>query len=129
MTEAMTRESSRAHDRCGPGPEATEGRGTGNLLELLRPVLQALAATAKLGWDPSPHNPKLLRRLGRVRAPTLVVHGVSDGIVPRAHAEAYAAGIPEARLVDVEGAAHLLSLERPAELAALVRGHLAGVAP
>lgn len=91
--------------------------------EALRPMLGALAATAKLAWDPYLHNPKLARRLPRVSAPTLVVHGVSDGIVPRAHAEAYAAAIPDARLVDVEGAAHLLPLEQPAALASLVRDH------
>jgi len=88
--------------------------------DLLRPTLQALAATARVAWNPYLHNPKLRGRLRRVAAPTLVVHGTQDRLVPRAHAEAYAAGIPGARLVEVEGAGHLLPLERPAELAALV---------
>ncbi|HZQ27233.1 MAG TPA: alpha/beta hydrolase [Acidimicrobiales bacterium] len=93
--------------------------------ELLRPVFQSLAATAKLAWDPYLHNPKLARRLYRVTAPTLVVHGTRDGLIPRAHAEAYAAGITGARLVDVEGAAHMLPLEQPDELARLVGEHIA----
>jgi pimeloyl-ACP methyl ester carboxylesterase len=92
--------------------------------ELLRPMLASLAATAKLAWDPYLHNPKLARRLARVRAPTLVVHGEKDGLIPRAHAEAYAEGIPGARLVDVADAAHLIVLEKPHELASLVRAHL-----
>ena len=92
--------------------------------EVLRPLLQSMAATAKLGWDPYLHDPKLARRLPRVGAPTLVVHGAKDTFVPRAHAETYAAGIPRARLVDVDDAAHLLPLERPEELATLVRAHL-----
>ena len=92
--------------------------------ELVRPFLQALAATARIGWNPYLHDPKLRGRLGRITAPTLVVHGVGDGIVPRAHAEAYAAGIPDATLVDVEGVAHMAVLERPAELAGLVVAHL-----
>jgi len=92
--------------------------------DLLRPMLQALAATARIGWNPYLHDPKLRGRLGRVGAPTLVVHGVCDGIVPRAHAEAYVAGLADARLVDLEGAAHMAVLERPDELAALVRRHL-----
>ena len=92
--------------------------------ELIKPQLQSMAATAKIGWRPYLHNPKLQRRLYRVTAPTLIVHGVQDGLIPRAHAEAYAAGIAGARLVDVEGAAHLLPLEKPVELAALVRQHI-----
>ncbi|MGA2519430.1 MAG: alpha/beta hydrolase [Acidimicrobiales bacterium] len=94
--------------------------------ELVRPVLQALAATARIGWNPYLHDPKLRGRLGRITAPTLVVHGVHDGIVPRAHAEAYAAGIPDATLVDLAGAAHMAVVERPVELAELVVAHLAG---
>ena len=47
-----------------------------------------------------------------------------DGIVPRAHAEAYASAIPDARLVDLDDAAHLAALERPDEVAKLVVEHL-----
>jgi pimeloyl-ACP methyl ester carboxylesterase len=94
--------------------------------ELIRPVIQAQAATAKIGWNPYLHNPKLRGRLGRVVAPALVVHGVRDGIVPRAHAEAYAAGIPDARLVDLDDAAHMATVERPQEVADLVLSHFSG---
>lgn len=89
--------------------------------ELLKPIIQSQAATAKLGWDPYLHNPKLQKRLYRVTAPTLIVHGASDGLIPRAHAEAYAAGIAGARLIDMEEAAHMLPLERPAELDQAIR--------
>lgn len=94
--------------------------------DLIRPVIQAQAATAKLGWNPYMHNPKLRGRLGRIRAPALVIHGTGDGIVPRAHAEAYVAGIPDARQVDLDHAAHMATLERPAEVAAIVLSHLQG---
>jgi pimeloyl-ACP methyl ester carboxylesterase len=94
--------------------------------ELIRPVIQAQAATAKLGWNPYLHNPKLKARLGRISAPALVVHGRHDGIVPRAHAEAYVAGIPDAHLADLDAAAHMATLECPAEIAALVHSHLQG---
>jgi len=94
--------------------------------DLIRPMIQAQAATAKLGWNPYLHNPKLRGRLGRISAPTLVIHGVRDGIVPRAHAEAYVAGIPDARLVDLDDAAHMATVERPAEIAALIHSHLQG---
>ena len=92
--------------------------------ELVRPMLQAMAATAKIGWNPYLHDPKLPGRLPRIGAPTLVVHAVRDGIVPRAHAEAYASAIPDARLTDLDGAAHLAAVERPDEVAALVVEHL-----
>jgi pimeloyl-ACP methyl ester carboxylesterase len=92
--------------------------------DLLRPFIQAEAATAKIGWNPYLHNPKLRGRLGRISASTLVVHAVHDGIVPRAQAEAYTAGIPRSRLVDLERAAHLAVIERPEELSELVVAHL-----
>jgi pimeloyl-ACP methyl ester carboxylesterase len=92
--------------------------------ELVRPILQAQAATAKVGWNPYLHNPKLRGRLGRVASPTLIVHARQDGIVPRAHAEAYASAIPGAKLTDLDDAAHLAPLERPDEVAALVVRHL-----
>jgi pimeloyl-ACP methyl ester carboxylesterase len=90
-------------------------------MELLLPIVKSMGATAKVGWRPYLHNPKLRRRLFRVTAPTLVVHGVQDGLVPRAHAEAYAEEITNARIVDIDDASHLLPLEKPAELAAVVR--------
>ncbi len=93
--------------------------------EMVRPLVQTMAAIARLAWDPYLHNPKLQRRLWRVRVPTLIVRGPQDTLVPRAHAEAYEAGIEGARLVEVDGAAHLVALEKPGELAALVRGFVA----
>jgi pimeloyl-ACP methyl ester carboxylesterase len=93
--------------------------------DVVRPLFQRMAATARLGWDPYLHHPKLRRRLGRISVPTLVVRGAQDTLVPRVHAETYASEIPDARLVDIEGAAHLLPLERPEELAVLLRGFLA----
>jgi pimeloyl-ACP methyl ester carboxylesterase len=83
--------------------------------ELARPLIQHQAAVARLGWNPYLHNPKLRRRLGRITVPTLVVRAESDGLVPAAHAETYAAEIPGARLETLPGG-HMLSVERPAEL-------------
>jgi len=88
--------------------------------EMVAPQYQMLAAVARLGWDPYLHDPKLRKRLHRVTAPTLVVRGAQDTLIPAAHAETYVSEIPGARLETVEGAAHLLPIEKPAELAALV---------
>jgi pimeloyl-ACP methyl ester carboxylesterase len=92
----------------------------------MRPVLQHIAAVARIGWNPYLHNPRLRRRLGRITVPTLVVAADADRLVPMAHAEAYAAGIPGARLVVVPGA-HLLPVERPTEVVDLIAAFLTNV--
>lgn len=51
-------------------------------------------------------------RLGDVRASTLVIHGDID-FVPLAGSEAYAALIPDARLLRLPGVGHFPHLERP----------------
>jgi pimeloyl-ACP methyl ester carboxylesterase len=95
---------------------------------MLMPLVQSMAATAKLGWNPYLHNPKLPGRLRRITAPTLVVAGAADRFTPRAHADAYTAGIAGARLVVIEGAGHMVPMERPEELSAAVREFLAATA-
>jgi pimeloyl-ACP methyl ester carboxylesterase len=88
--------------------------------ELVRPVFQTMAATARLGWDPYLHDPKLPKRLWRVDMPTLVVRGVEDTLVPAAHAAYYAGHIQGAELVELEGLAHLAPLEDPDRVAEVV---------
>lgn len=101
------------------------GRETEIPLEFVLPMWKALGATARLGWDPYLHNPKLRGRLRRITAPTLIVAGARDGLVPLVYAQTYAAEIPDARLEVIEGAAHWLQFETPDELSALVRRFLA----
>lgn len=93
-------------------------------MELVVPMVKAMAVTARIGWDPYLHNPKLRGRLHRVSAPTLLVRGAGDRFLPRAHVELYAELLPDARIVDVEGAGHLVPLERPDETARVVREFL-----
>ncbi|WP_439377189.1 alpha/beta fold hydrolase [Amycolatopsis lexingtonensis] len=65
-------------------------------------------------------------RLGRITAPTLVLHGAADPIHPVAHAHALAAAIPGAVLRILEHAGHELSEEDwPEVVPALVR-HTSG---
>lgn len=63
--------------------------------------------------------------LTRVAAPTLVLSGGEDPATPPEHGRAIAAGISGARFEEVEGAAHLGNLERPAAVSRLLRDHLA----
>jgi 3-oxoadipate enol-lactonase len=53
------------------------------------------------------------RRLKRIEAPTLIVHGREDRVVPVANAEILAERIPSARLRILEEAGHLYSTEQP----------------
>jgi len=62
--------------------------------------------------------------LPSVRAPTLVVWGARDPTVPGDVAERLAGGIPDARLVILDGVGHLPFIERPDDLSDLVRGFL-----
>jgi 3-oxoadipate enol-lactonase len=58
-----------------------------------------------------PHD--LTDLLSRIQAPTLVIHGKADDIVPFDRAEALAAGIPDARLHALDGVGHIPWVERP----------------
>jgi 3-oxoadipate enol-lactonase len=63
--------------------------------------------------------------LAAVRAPTLAIAGADDPSTPPEHLRRIVGAIPSARLAVVDGAAHLASVERPAEVTALVLAHLA----
>lgn len=62
-------------------------------------------------------------------APTLVVHGTADRIVPPAHAEAAVAAIPGAVLVWIAGGGHDVLFTRPGEIRPAVASFLAGLSP
>jgi pimeloyl-ACP methyl ester carboxylesterase len=61
---------------------------------------------------------------GTVRAPTLVVHGGSDTLLPVTEAQALAAAIPASRLVVYEDTGHLVLWEQPGRIADDVRAFL-----
>jgi pimeloyl-ACP methyl ester carboxylesterase len=88
--------------------------------EILLPQLRAMEAAAKVGWNPYLHDPKLPPRLRRVTAPTLVVWGRQDGLVPLAYAEEWKRLVPGARVEVIDRCGHLPSLEQPVRLAEMV---------
>ncbi|WP_324758237.1 alpha/beta fold hydrolase [Haloarcula montana] len=51
-------------------------------------------------------------RLGEITQPTLLVHGTADRVVPYENGELLAAGLPDVEFVTLEGAPHLLFIER-----------------
>ncbi|XBQ15912.1 MAG: alpha/beta hydrolase [Oceanicaulis sp.] len=62
--------------------------------------------------------------LRNIEAPTLIVWGQRDTMVPPQHGPRFAAAIPDARLVLIEDAGHLPAEEKPEETAAAVRAFL-----
>jgi pimeloyl-ACP methyl ester carboxylesterase len=62
--------------------------------------------------------------LGRVRAPTLLVWGDEDRLVPMGHGRRLVRAIPGARLEIVPASGHMPFIERPAEFLRVVRPFL-----
>ena len=88
--------------------------------DLIAPQLKSMAAAARLAWNPYLHNPKLPKRLKRIKVPTLIVRAEHDTLIPAVHAQTYAEEIAGATLVEVPDAAHMISIEKPAELATVI---------
>ncbi len=65
--------------------------------------------------------------LGAVTCPALVVCGEADALTPPEHTRELAALLPRARLEIVPGAGHMLTLEQPERVTALLRGWLASL--
>jgi 3-oxoadipate enol-lactonase len=63
-------------------------------------------------------------RLGDIRAPTLVITGDDDRVIPGASSDLLAQRIPGATLRTVAGAGHLFFLERPGETLELLTAFL-----
>jgi pimeloyl-ACP methyl ester carboxylesterase len=75
------------------------------------------AATALYGWRPYMHDPGLRRWLHRVRVPTLVLWGQSDGIVTPDYGQKLCQSLPNARFELIAEAGHYPQIERPAAVA------------
>jgi 3-oxoadipate enol-lactonase len=55
-----------------------------------------------------------LSRLPKISAPTLVIHGVNDRLIPVANADLIASRIPGAQLVKIPNASHIFMTDQPA---------------
>jgi len=65
----------------------------------------------------------VVARLADVTAPTLVVHGAQDVVLPLGNGQTLAEGITGARLVTLD-AGHAVTVERAADVAASLRAHV-----
>jgi pimeloyl-ACP methyl ester carboxylesterase len=105
-------------------PQAAEGMtmpGTPGLTDdELMPALRATQTVSLLGWKPFMHNPKLRRRLDRIKAPTLVLWGESDRVVSPDYGRAYRQAIPGSRFQIIARAGHYPHRERPDDFVSAV---------
>jgi pimeloyl-ACP methyl ester carboxylesterase len=95
------------------GPECRRRHGSRiaeDLAERLAHPFPADAYRAQL-HAASLHN--CLRRLARIRVPTLIVHGRHDRLIPVQNAELVAAEIADSRLMILERCGHLYPTEQP----------------
>lgn len=81
-----------------------------------------LSTATKFMWPIADRG--LRRRLPYVTAPTLVVNGASDGLVPVSYAEEFVRLIPTAELTVIDGAAHYPMFEQEDSFGSVVSGFL-----
>jgi pimeloyl-ACP methyl ester carboxylesterase len=96
--------------------------------ERLEMALRGREAAARLLWNPHFHQRKLRSRLHLIQVPTLIVWGKEDRLIPLAHGQAFAAGIPGAHLAILDGCAHLPPFEQPQPFVDTVMPFLQGKA-
>lgn len=65
-----------------------------------------IASASFSSWD----------RLDQLKCPVLIAHGTADRLIPPGNGEALASKLSQAEFIKLEGAGHLLPLERPREL-------------
>ena len=83
----------------------------------------AMGATGKFIW-PIPDK-GLKKRIHRVAAPTLLIWGKEDRLVPPVYADEFTRRIAGARVQTVDGAGHVPHLERPDVVARMVKEFVA----
>ena len=87
-------------------------------------TMWSLACTGKFVW-PLPDK-GLVKRLRRITAPTLIVWGKQDGLVPPLYADEFARRIANSRVELVDAAAHVPQLEQLDAVSRLVTDFLRG---
>jgi 3-oxoadipate enol-lactonase len=95
--------------------------------DVVTPIRAQLAATPAAGYAACCEvvgAMDLRADLGAIRAETLVIAAAGDPSTPPEHARAIAAGIAGARLVVLPDGAHLVNLETPEPVTALIRAHV-----
>ncbi len=106
------------------GPTAPEGRVGGEVRQLFLDMNGIALRSPPIGRDTGA--PANFDRLGGVARPTLVVQGDLDLPHVQERSRRVAENAPDGALHVIEGSAHLPSLDRPADVTALLTAFLAG---
>jgi pimeloyl-ACP methyl ester carboxylesterase len=81
--------------------------------------VRAAEAAARIFWPLG--NTRLEKRLPLISAPTLLLWGEDDRIMPRSYADRFAAAIAgPTQVATISGAGHLAELDQPEAVAAAV---------
>ena len=100
-------------------PESRE-----EVMEAMYQRLQSFSAAGKFLW-PIPDK-GLKRRIHRIKAPTLIVWGESDRLVPPSYAEDFQSKIAGSKIAILSECAHMPMIEKPDEFVSLVTDFLSG---
>jgi pimeloyl-ACP methyl ester carboxylesterase len=92
-----------------------------SLMELGRDALRETGAGVLLGDFVACDRFDIMDRLAEIRVPTLVIGGSADKLTPLKYAHYLAENLPDARLVTIEAAGHMVMLEQPGQVADAVR--------
>ncbi len=98
-------------------PESQE-----EVMEAMYQRLQSFSAAGKFLW-PIPDK-GLKRRIHRIKAPTLIVWGESDRLVPASYAQDFQSKIAGSQVTILSECAHMPMIEKPDEFVSLVTGFL-----
>jgi pimeloyl-ACP methyl ester carboxylesterase len=77
---------------------------------------------ARLSWEPRLSNPTLARWVHRIECPVTLVWGDSDKVVPPSYADVWLQKLPNAKSSVIKNCGHLVQIEKPTELAAIILG-------
>jgi len=111
------------------GPGRPAGRAPAEIAEQVRATALHLSAPGHVFGRPIPLDPPAAARLAGLHCPVLAVAGlldVSDVAETALHLQEHA---PDARAVILPDVAHMIAMERPAELAGLVLEFLGPLRP
>jgi pimeloyl-ACP methyl ester carboxylesterase len=97
-------------------PQSTNGATQD--VERIVTLVRGMTTVARFMW-PIPDR-GLARRLYRVRAKTVVIHGADDAFVPVRYARDFAAALPDCEVKILEGGAHMLPAEAPDDVMAAI---------
>jgi non-heme chloroperoxidase len=97
----------------GRNPQPSHVELTRQMIMACDPATRKAAPSALLGLD-------LTKELSRIAVPTIVISGTNDVIAPPAESRRMARRIPGARLELLDGAGHMLMLERAETIDALI---------